>query len=130
MRVNTLEKRLQEERQRLGLTQDELAEIGGVKRLSQINYESGKRFPDSQYLIAIAAAGADVNYILTGNRSHSAATAALTREEAALLDNFRHIEDKGDQAAVKRMALLAAAAAKHEKESKTWNGVDRRKNNG
>jgi hypothetical protein len=49
---------------------------------------------------------------------------------AALLDNFRHIADKGDQAAIKRMALLAAQAAKAEKEQKPWDGIDRRKGNG
>lgn len=64
-----MHKRLQEERQRLGLTQDEFAEIGGVKRRAQINYESGDRCPDGHYFSAIAAAGADVQYILTGKRS-------------------------------------------------------------
>lgn len=64
-----MHKRLQEERRRLGLTQDEFAEIGGVKRRAQINYESGDRCPDGHYFAAISAAGADVQYILTGVRS-------------------------------------------------------------
>ena len=51
-------KRLQEERKRLGLTQDKIAEIGGVKRRTQINYEAGGRSPEGNYLFAIAAVGA------------------------------------------------------------------------
>jgi hypothetical protein len=68
-RESTLHKRLQEERRRLEINQDEFAEIGGVKRRAQINYESGDRCPDGHYFSAIAAAGADVQYILTGKRS-------------------------------------------------------------
>lgn len=60
--------RLREERHRLGFVQQDLASIGGVGKQSQINYESGKRLPDADYLAAIAEAGADILYILTGER--------------------------------------------------------------
>jgi transcriptional regulator with XRE-family HTH domain len=86
-----LHKRLQEERQRLGFTQDEFAEIGGIKRRAQINYESGERCPDGHYFSAIAAAGADVQYILTGIRS----SAALTPDEQMLLTGYRALDAKG-----------------------------------
>lgn len=86
-----MDKRIQEERQRLGLTQDEFAEIGGVKRLSQINYEAGKRYPDGRYFAAIAAAGADVQYILTGIRSST----ALAPDEQALLAGYRTLDARG-----------------------------------
>lgn len=73
------------------LSQSHLAEICGVTMRSQRNYEKGERQPDAAYLAAIAAAGADVLYILTGQRAGGAPAAlALTREEEALLDNFRH----------------------------------------
>ena len=79
-------KRLQEERKRLGLTQDKIAEIGGVKRRTQINYEAGERCPDANYFIAIAAVGADVQYILTGIRSgNQPGTRMLYQEQSALL---------------------------------------------
>ena len=52
---------------------------------SQRNYESGERNPDSVYLAAIAAAGADVLYILTGQRSGVAAAAPVAAEPAAQL---------------------------------------------
>lgn len=64
--MNTPWQRLKLERERLGLSQSAFAEIGGVQKRSQINYEQGSRKPDTKYLEGIAAAGADVAYILTG----------------------------------------------------------------
>lgn len=64
--MNTPWERLKNERERLGLSQKAFAEMGGVHRRSQLNYEKGERKPDTKYLEGIAAAGADVAYILTG----------------------------------------------------------------
>jgi len=66
--MSTVFERLREERERLGLVQTDMAEIGGVKKQSQINYESGKRKPDSEYLAAVAERGVDITYVLTGHR--------------------------------------------------------------
>ncbi|MEO5347104.1 MAG: helix-turn-helix domain-containing protein [Magnetococcus sp. YQC-9] len=60
--------RLKIERKRLGFTQDELAKVGDISKTSYFNYESGSREPSSSFLIAIATAGVDVNYLLTGVR--------------------------------------------------------------
>lgn len=60
--------RLIEERKRMSLNQTEFGKIGGVTKTSQINYESGERKPNVDYLQAISAAGVDVQYILTGIR--------------------------------------------------------------
>ena len=79
--------RLREERERLKLSQVAFGEIGGVKKLAQINYESGKRTPDAQYLQAISRIGADVLYIVTGVKSASDQT--LTPDERQMLDLFR-----------------------------------------
>ena len=70
--------RLSEERKRIGLNQTEFAKIGGITKTSQVNYESGDRSPNVDYWQAISAAGADVQYILTGVRS------SLTSEGKAL----------------------------------------------
>jgi transcriptional regulator with XRE-family HTH domain len=64
--------RLKEERSKMGLNQDDFAEIGGVKRRAQSTYETGERLPDAGYLSKIAEAGVDVAYILTGVRSGAA----------------------------------------------------------
>lgn len=91
--------RLREERERLGLSQPALADICGVTMRSQRNYEKGDRQPDASYLAAVSAAGADVLYILTGQRSGAVApTPALKPEEAALLDNYRHASPEGKKA--------------------------------
>lgn len=60
---------MREERLRLGLSQSDFAALAGQKKNSQINYEGDKRAPDSHYLAAIAAKGADIAYIVTGIRS-------------------------------------------------------------
>ncbi len=61
--------RLREERERLCLSQGLFAGKVGVSRMSQVNYESGKRSPDSSYLLAAYEAGIDVAYVITGKRA-------------------------------------------------------------
>lgn len=53
------------------LSQSAFGAIGGVGKQSQINYESGKRLPDSDYLAKLAAEKVDVLYVLTGRREPS-----------------------------------------------------------
>lgn len=64
--MNSPWERLKEERLRLGFSQEAFGALGGVKKLAQIKYEKGERQPDSKYFTGIAAAGANVDYILTG----------------------------------------------------------------
>jgi len=58
--------RIREERKRLGLSQAAFATKVGVHRRTQVNYESGERKPDTEYLEALALAGGDIGYVLTG----------------------------------------------------------------
>ena len=96
--------RLREVREALGLSQQALAERCGITARSQRNYESGERLPDAAYLAAIAAAGADVLYILTGQRAGGASAPPLPRAvsegDRILLDNF-HAAPAQVQAGVK-----------------------------
>ena len=62
-------RRLREERARLGLTQRELARIGGVRRGSQILYEKGAHPPTVDYLMRIADAGVDTSYLIPSSRN-------------------------------------------------------------
>ena len=105
--------RLREVREALGLSQQALAERCGITARSQRNYESGERHPDSAYLAAIAAAGADVLYILTGQRTGGASAPppprAVSEGDRILLDNF-HAAPAQVQAGVKT-ALGAFASA-------------------
>ena len=77
--------RLRAERERLNLSQQALADRCGVTARSQRNYEAGERLPDAAYLSALSATGADVLYILTGQRS----AYGLSADEQELLALFR-----------------------------------------
>lgn len=82
-------------------TQGEFAERLGVNRKTVERWEAGERLPDGQSLLALmTVCGADVNYILTGQRSQPVpATAALRPDQAALLDNYEHSDEVARQAA-------------------------------
>lgn len=130
--------RLRDERERLGLSQTAFAEVGGVQKRAQINYEKDERHPDAGYLAAVAAVGVDVLYILTGQRSsppvigeavremgvpgHAVRDAGvkigdavkelgLSRREQALLANYRGSDEEG------RKAMEATASALAHKDS-------------
>ncbi|MBV5296320.1 MAG: helix-turn-helix transcriptional regulator [Curvibacter lanceolatus] len=99
--------RLREERERLGVSQERFALSGGVQKRAQIHYEKGERNPDSAYLAAIALMGVDVLYVLTGQRSQPVAAPALSKEEEALLDNYKHADDEGRRAAQQVLTALS-----------------------
>lgn len=89
--METSGRRLKEERQRIGLSQEELAVLVGKTKGTQSRYESESLSPDSGYWAAIAAAGVDVQYVLTGRRSG----AVLSPEEESLLAGYRKLDLKG-----------------------------------
>ena len=108
--------RLREERERLGLNQSDFAEKAGATRKSQFNYETDARRPDADYLAAIAAAGADVLYVLTGQRTSEAPIeSALPDGDRVLLDNF-HAAPAQVQAGIRTaLGAFTAEAGKHKK---------------
>lgn len=61
--------RLKEERKRLKLSQTKLAEIAGIGRLTQGNYESEISAPKIDYLSAIEGVGVDLRYLVFGIRN-------------------------------------------------------------
>ena len=97
--------RLREERERLAMSQEKFAALGGVQKRAQINYESGERLPDAGYLAAIAADGADVMYILTGE--HSSAQPARDAAEQVLLNSYRSCSAQARQHLIQTAALLS-----------------------
>ena len=101
--------RLQEERKRLGLTQEAVAAQLGATKRSVINWEGGAALPGAEVLARYAAAGADVLYILTGQRPGGVKPApTLTAEEEAMLSYFRDASKAVRRAALG--ALLGASA--------------------
>lgn len=67
--MSTIGERLRKERDRLGCNQTDFAAYGGVQKRAQVNYEANQRHPDASYLAGIAAAGADIAYIVTAKHS-------------------------------------------------------------
>lgn len=65
--------RLALERSRLSYNQMDFAGIGGVSINTQVRYEKDTSEPTTGYLLNIMEKGADVMFILTGNRSLIAA---------------------------------------------------------
>ncbi|MDP2440186.1 MAG: helix-turn-helix transcriptional regulator [Hydrogenophaga sp.] len=82
--------RLQDERLRLGLTQTEMAEIGGVKRTTQHIYESDIRVPDLNYLGRVRDAGADLRYLVLGIRQDAG---AIPFNPSELTNMYRAVDE-------------------------------------
>lgn len=108
--------RIREERERLKLTQRAFGEIGGVEPNAQGKYESGERWPKADYLAAVAQEGADVLYILTGQRTAEPAD-RLEQDEARLLACYRRLPAPARQA-LGGMADAVAALVPSKGEGK------------
>ena len=67
--MSAIADRLREARLQLRLSQEAMAKAGGVHRNTQANYEDGSRVPDAAYLARVSEAGADVRWIVTGEKS-------------------------------------------------------------
>ncbi|BDB69412.1 helix-turn-helix domain-containing protein [Comamonas thiooxydans] len=98
--------RLREERERLGLNQEGFGQLGGVRKQAQLLYEKDERKPDSDYLVAVAAAGVDVLFVLTGRRQSD--LPAEDASEQLLLENFRRCSLAARQNLLQSSMLLAA----------------------
>ena len=112
--MNGFSERLREERKSLNLSQAEFGALGGVKANAQGLYEKGDRSPDAAYITAIAAAGVDVLYLITGQRTPTKEEGLSAREQA-VLSNYRALPEV-DQAAVQRLTNALAQSAGIEKE--------------
>lgn len=60
--------RLRIERERLGLSQEAFAVLGGVGKSSQWMYEQGRHWPTAEYLESLRQHQVDVGYLATGIR--------------------------------------------------------------
>ena len=107
--VTTIGSRLREERERLALSQEAFGAIPGITKQAQIKYEKDERHPNALYFNAIATAGADVLYILTGQRQAQTGV-TLSPRQAALLDNYEHTSEEGKKI-IEGAAFAAAQPA-------------------
>ena len=90
--------RLKQERQRLKLTQPEFAELALTKKRTLIDWEKGVSSPTAPQLAAMANAGVDVLYVITGQKVE---VQNLAPDEELLLESYRQLS------AGERRALLS-----------------------
>lgn len=104
--------RLKEERERLRMTQESFSVAGGAGKRAYIRYEQGERLPDAGFLAALSASGADVLYIVTGQRSQALPPeATLPQDEGALLVAYRACSPEARRNLIATAALLSAGMA-------------------
>lgn len=99
--------RLREERERLSLSQRRVAELLGVSLNTVNNWERGTSAVGAEAVSQLGELGADVLYIVAGQRTPKP---ALTAEEASLLDNYNNATEQGKAAA--RAVLFAVEKRK------------------
>ena len=85
--------RLREERERLGLSQTQFADVGGVARTTQHIYETDIRSPDVAYLEKLRGIGVDASYLVTGSRQVAVGNDTLTVSYPALLNIYRIVDE-------------------------------------
>ena len=76
--------RFKEERERLGLTQQDIAAAGNVGHRTVQGWESGSFAPKAEFLAHAATIGVDVAYVITGHRSLSGAVPAPASDADAV----------------------------------------------
>ncbi|AUG04860.1 transcriptional regulator [Pseudomonas sp. 09C 129] len=100
--------RLQSERKRLNLTQEQFAGLVGVSKRTLASYEAGSREAGALLLSHSASAGVDVLYVVTGQRL-PVAERELATDEIEIVSRVRDLDDE-DKGAV--MRLLKAFSRK------------------
>lgn len=107
--------RLKEERLRLGLTQEVLAESASIKRRTLQDWERGLSSPPAVQLAALSAAGMDVQYVLTGRRQSSGIGESAVYQAVLDAIDLLSLDNKIDPAqlakAVVKLVAKAAQAA-------------------
>lgn len=111
--------RLREERERLGLKQAQMAELGSVPTRTYQDWEREISTVSVEFLMAASAHNLDVLYVVTGRRTPQV-PGVLSEEETDLLSSYAQADDSG-RAALQAVADLAKRApnAKGKKAGNT-----------
>nr|WP_247190200.1 helix-turn-helix domain-containing protein [Escherichia coli] len=80
--------RIKEERDRLSLTQQGLADAIGVAKRTFIDWEKDRTSPTAVQLSALSEIGVDVLYVVTGVRSQPVVAPYMSQEKKELMDAF------------------------------------------
>jgi transcriptional regulator with XRE-family HTH domain len=106
--------RFKEERKRLGLSQEDAAKALGVSTGSLGTYERNKVTPPILVLLPLFKLGADIQYIVTGER----ALGVLPEPEQRLITAFRSASSDG-QAAILTTATALSGVVVADKKQKS-----------
>lgn len=117
VRLSTVGDRIKEERERLKMSQTEFADLGGVQKRAQIHYEKGERVPDALYLVAVAARGVDVTYVLTGVPLDERWRPMFVIAAQATLDANMTPEERAESAGLLADALKKSGLEKQQQRS-------------
>lgn len=100
--------RLRKERERVKLNQTQLAEVAGIKRMAQSQYEKEVRSPTIKYLSAIAATGIDLHYLLFGSKASPLAgeQRSLEKRIFSLVEQYAQQQPDGQLGAEGRYAIF------------------------
>lgn len=120
--------RLKEERVRLGFSQTDFAALAGAKKGTQISWEKDASSPTAQALVAFAEAGADVLYILTGQRTSNSTQTSRQSIEQDLAEVRRDLLDparnrlageddvQAEERVLETSAMVLRAMLKHDQQ--------------
>lgn len=95
--------RLRAERERLRLSRAQLADLGRINRTTELRYEADEYAPSLEFLEAIESAGADANYVISGESATDRAKAI--RYSIALVDDLMK-EEELDLSSEERSTLV------------------------
>lgn len=104
--------RIKQARQSIGVSQPKLAELCGWDSQSRISqYENGKREPVLEDIRRLSkATGVSFGWLATGENDSDG---TLSQEEQALIDNYRHSDERGQ----KMIRGIAATQSTYIEES-------------
>ena len=105
--LSQFSKRLKEERNRLGMNQEDFAIAGGVTKNTQVAYEAGARPPDVEYLFKIADLGVDLFFLLAREKDWT----GLAPEVTELITVFKGLGPSQQALSFAMMTLFAGAPA-------------------
>ena len=94
--------RLRQTRLLTAFNQQEFAALGGVKKNSQVSYETGKTAPTIEYLYRLASHDIDIGYLLTGRRDDG----SQANEERSLIDMFGKLGAREREAISTMLAIM------------------------
>lgn len=109
----SLGERLREERKRLGLTQEAVADMFDTSKRQQIKYEQDVQAPGAMYLASACRIGMDVAYLLTGSRAGE-----VDPQESALLAAYRNASEELQRAALSVLGAKTPAPPRRGPKAK------------